>query len=150
MTKVTEPQNIRLMNIVNIFCQSSGMTAHAKMFLQFWTDSHSNGFGIRLKGLGYLLKKNWHPFEQLGLSVRKKMSSIRTAWAIHLKKKLLIVWASEAICSKINFSQVSTQNNFVASHLCWTICYSPGILEWSCYKVCSQMHHEQSQISAPL
>ena len=35
----------------------------------------SNGFGIHLNGSGYAFK-NCHPYEWLGLSVRKKLSSI--------------------------------------------------------------------------
>ena len=46
----------------------------------------SNGFGICLNSLGYLFKNNCHPFERLWLSVREKLSSVRTAWAIRLKK----------------------------------------------------------------
>ena len=38
-------------------------------------------------GLGYPLKKNCHLFERLGLSVRKKMLSVRMAQAICSKKK---------------------------------------------------------------
>ena len=46
----------------------------------------SNGFGICLNGSGYPFKKNCHPFERLGLSVREKLSSVRTAWAIPFEK----------------------------------------------------------------
>ena len=46
-----------------------------------------NGFGMRLNGSGYPFKKNFHPFERLGLSVWKKLSSIWTACAIRSKKK---------------------------------------------------------------
>ena len=72
------------MDIANIFCQSLGVTSHAKMFLtvcRFWTGlvSICMAWGIRSK-------KNCHPFEWLGLSVREKLSSIQKAWAIHLKK----------------------------------------------------------------
>ena len=45
-----------------------------------------NGFGIRLNGSGYPFKKNFHPFERLGLSVRKKLSSVLTACSIRSKK----------------------------------------------------------------
>ena len=48
-----------------------------------------NGFGIRLNGLGYPLKKNCHPVERLGLSVREKLSSVRMAWDIRLKKNVI-------------------------------------------------------------
>ena len=45
-----------------------------------------NGFGIRLNGSGYPFQKNFHPFERLGLSVRKKLSSVWTACSIRSKK----------------------------------------------------------------
>ena len=45
-----------------------------------------NGFGICLNGLGYPFKKNFQPFERLGLSVRKKLSSVWTACSIRSKK----------------------------------------------------------------
>ena len=48
-----------------------------------------NGFGIRLNGSGYPFKKNFHPFERLGLSVRKKLSSVWTACAICSKKNVI-------------------------------------------------------------
>ena len=48
-----------------------------------------NGFGIRLNGSGYPFKKNFHPFERLGLSVRKKLSSVWTACAIRSKKNVI-------------------------------------------------------------
>ena len=38
-----------------------------------------NGLPYLLKGLGYPFEKNCHPLEQLGLSVWKKLLSIRTA-----------------------------------------------------------------------
>ena len=44
------------------------------------------------------LKKNCHPFQRLGLSVLKKLLSVRTATAIRSKKKLSTVQATEAIC----------------------------------------------------
>ena len=50
----------------------------------------SNAFGIRLNGLGYPFKNNCHPFERLWLSVREKLSSVRTAWAIRLKKIVIL------------------------------------------------------------
>ena len=49
----------------------------------------SNGFGIPLNGSEYPFKKYCHPFERLGLSVWKKLSSIRTARGIHLKKVVI-------------------------------------------------------------
>ena len=103
-----------------------------------WRDlSHENihyslpffGFGICLNGSGCLFKQNCHSNDlgyPFGLSVWKKLSSVRTAWAIHLKKfvsirtawaiclkkNLSTVQATETICSKINFSQVSIPKPF--------------------------------------
>ena len=60
------------MYITNIFCQSLGMTSHVKTFLmvcRFRTDLY--------------------PFEQLGVSVQKKLSSVPTTWAIGLKKVVI-------------------------------------------------------------
>ena len=51
--------------------------------------SFSNRFGISLNRSGYPFKKYCHPFERLGLSVREKLSSVRTAWAIRLKKVVI-------------------------------------------------------------
>ena len=48
-----------------------------------------NGFGIHLNGSGYPFKKNFQPFERLGLSVRKKLSSVWTACAIRSKKNVI-------------------------------------------------------------
>ena len=114
------------MDITNIFCQSLGLTSHVKTFLtvccfqtdlvSLWTalGIRSKKIVIRLNDLGYLFGKSCHPFERLGVSVWKKLSSTQTAWAIRLKKvvirskkNLLTVRATEAICSKINFSRVS-------------------------------------------
>lgn len=81
---------------------------------------------------GYLSEKNCRPFEQLGLSVRKKLAVIQ---------KL-----DPAICLKKNLARFPSQNNFLASHLCRMICYSPGILEWSHYELCLQTYHEQSHL----
>ena len=74
------------MDIANIFCRSLGVTSHEKTFL--YGLPFSNGFGIRLNGLGYPFKNNKYycrPFERLWLSVREKLSSVRTAWDIRLK-----------------------------------------------------------------
>ena len=127
-----------LMDIANIFFQSLGVTSLAKTFptvCRFRTDLVSvwTAWGIRSKtivirssGFGYLFGKNCHPFERLGLSVWKKLSSVRTAWDILLKKLLSVqtaraicskknlstVRATEAICSKINFSRVSIPKPF--------------------------------------
>ena len=83
----------------------------------------SNGLGylfekvvIPLNSWGYLFKKTCYQFKWLGLSLsKKKLSTIR---------------ATEAICSKINFSQVSISRQFRHQPL------------MSRYKVCLQMHHE--------
>ena len=82
------------------------------------------------KWLGLSVRKSYHPFEQLGLSVQRNLLSIRMAWAIRSKKKLSTIRATEAICSKINFSQVSISRQFRHQPL------------MSRYKVCLQMHHE--------
>ena len=115
------------MDITNIiFCKSLGVTSHVKKFLTiccFQTDlvslwmalsNRSKKIVIHSNDLGYPFGKSCHPFERLGVSVWKKLSSARTAWAICLKKvvirskkNLLTVRATEAICSKINFSRVS-------------------------------------------
>ena len=99
------------MGIANIFCQSLGMTSHSKTFLtvcRFQLDQVSFCFNSS----GYPLKKNCHPFERLGLSVRGKLLSVQTAQAICSKKNLSTVRATEAICSKINFSRVSIPKPF--------------------------------------
>ena len=77
------------------------------MVCRFWTDGRSNRFGIRLNssgylfekkkivicsnGLGYLFEKKCHLFEWFVLSVR-------TAWAIRLKK-IVIHLNKIVICS---------------------------------------------------
>ena len=56
------------MNIAKMFCPSLGMTSHAKTFLMvchFLMDRCSNGFGIRLKGLGNPLKKKLSSKKQI-------------------------------------------------------------------------------------
>ena len=65
----------------------------------------------RSNGSGYPCKENLYPFERLGLSMRKNLSSNRTGRAVCSKK----------LCSKINLSRVSiSQSSFVASHSSWT------------------------------
>ena len=49
----------------------------------------SNGFGMHLNSSGYPFKKICDLFERLGLSVREKLSSVRTAWAMCLKKVVI-------------------------------------------------------------
>ena len=73
------------MDITNIFCQSLGVTSHAKTFLtvcRFRTDLVSVWMARR----GYPFKNNCHPFKRLGLSVWKRLLSVRTTRAIRLKK----------------------------------------------------------------
>ena len=110
----------------------------------------SNGFGIRLNGSGYPFKKNCHPFERLGLSVWKKLSSVRTAWDIRLKKVLSVrtarairsknwefvnVRATEAICSKIILAEFPSgegkrRKKFAERHVAW-------LAEWHYYAECN-------------
>ena len=99
-----------------------------------------------------VFERTWYLFERLGVSVQKKLSSVRTAWDIRLKKLLSVrtawairseknlstVRATEAICSKVNFSRVPSQNHFVASHSRQTMCYSPGHVR---YEFCLQTYH---------
>ena len=129
------------MDITNIFCQSLDVTSHAKMFLtvcrfrtdlvSVWTTGgiRSKKIVIRSNDLGYPFEKSCHPFELLGLSVWKKLSSVRMAWDIRLKKLLSVrtarairskknlstVRATEAICSKINFSRVCIHPKTISS-----------------------------------
>ena len=107
----------------------------SKMFCHFWMDLVSIWMarGIRSKKFSSVWtacairsKKKCHPFERLGLSVCKKLSSPQMAWdirfkkllsvrmarAIHSKKKLSTVGGTEPICSKINFSRVSIPKPF--------------------------------------
>ena len=81
---------------------------------------------IHSNDLGYPFEKGCHPFERLGPSVWKRLSSVRTAWDIRLKKLLSVrtarairseknlstVWATQPICSKVNFSWVSIPKPF--------------------------------------
>ena len=148
------------MDITNIFCQSLGVTSHAKTFLtvcRFRTDLvsvltargiRSKKIVIRSNDLGYLFEKSCHPFKRLGIYIRlKKLLSVRTARAIRSKKNLATVRATEAICSKINFSRVSSQNHFVTRHLCRTSCYSPGHVR---YEFCLQTYHNYMNSYASL
>ena len=104
------------MNIAKTFCQSLGMTSHAKRSLKVWhfqTDSCSNAFAnlafvwtaraIRSKKRMSSVRMAWatYIFSQkmssvwtacaiysngLGYPFEKKLSSVRTPWATHLKK----------------------------------------------------------------
>lgn len=94
-----------------------------------WLDlSVQNKIVLCWNSSGYLFEKNCQPFEQLGLSVRKKLATVQ---------KL-----DPAICLKKNLGRFPSQNNFLTSHLCRMICYSPGNLEWSYYELCLQTYHE--------
>ena len=77
----------------------------------------SNAFGIRLNGLGYPFKNNCHPFERLWLSVREKLSSVRTAWAIRLKKIVIrsngLKYPFEKIVIRSNGSGYPFKKEFV-------------------------------------
>ena len=69
------------------------MTSHAKTFLKicrFRTDSRVNGLGERIG----------HLFERLGLSVRKKFASVRTAQAIRAKKICIRLHSSGYPCEQ--------------------------------------------------
>ena len=147
---------------MNIFCQSLGVTTHAKTFLavccfqmdlvSVWTARgiRSKKIVIRLNDLGYPFGKSCHPFKKrLGVSVWKKLSSTRTAWATRSNglgypfEKIVIhsnglgyPFQKEFVdCSsdwsylfkdKLIFSRFPSQNQFVASHSRRTIRYSPG------------------------
>ena len=105
------------MNIAKIFCQSLGVTSHAKTFpmvCHFRTNSSSKelvvfvltAWAIRSKIRMSSVQMAWAIFSQkmssvwtacairsnsLGYPFEKKLSSIRTAWAIHLKKIVLLL-----------------------------------------------------------
>ena len=129
-----------------------------------------NGQPFERLGLS-MQKKNCHPFEWLGLSVQKKLSAVWMAQAVCAKKNCFLLEQlrlsiekncqpfeqlglfvrkilatiqklDPAICLKKNFAGFPFQNNFLTSHLCQMICYSPGILEWSRYELCLQTYHE--------
>ena len=45
---------------------------------------------MRKRSLRFVVfEQIWYPFEQLGVSVQKKLSSVRTTWATHLKKVVI-------------------------------------------------------------
>ena len=106
------------------------------MVCRFWTDGRSNRFGIRLNSSGYLFPK-------------KKLSSVRMAWAIRLKKMVIrlnkIVICSNCYVNLFKKEIVDCSSNW--SYI-WTI-LSPAIrversviFEWSRYEVCLQTYHE--------
>ena len=77
---------------------------------------------IRSHRSGYLCKKNLHPFEQLGLSVRKTLSSVR--------KKLTSVQTARAICSK--------QSLLLAADFTWAVrdlVAQAGVTRQTCQKM---------------
>ena len=135
MTKVKELLNIRINEHIEDILSvpwshlSRENVSYWLIVCRFPTESHSNRFGICLNDSGYpFQKKSCHPFKWLGLSVRKKMSSvwtacaicsnglgypfekkfssIRTAWAIPIWKKLLSVRTAMATHSKKKLSTV--------------------------------------------
>ena len=151
--------------MANIFCHSLGVTSHAKTFLTVCRFRTARGIRsktvvIRSNGLGYLFGKNCHPFERLGLSVRGKLSSVRTAWDIRLKKLLSVrtarairskknlstVRATEAICSKINFSRVSIPKPCRRQPLASNNLLFSNVTKF----VYKRIIYEQLRISAPL
>lgn len=88
--------------------------------------SCSNGFGIHSNGSSYLLKKKWsavwtvqavhakkncHPFEWLGPSVRKKLSAVWVAWAIRAKEN----------CSLLEQLRLSVWKKLSAVRTAWAI-----------------------------
>ena len=84
----------------------------------------SNGFGIRLNSLEYPFKNNCRPFERLWLSVREKLSSVRTAWAIHLKKIVILSnglgYPFEIIVIRSNGSGYLFEKDFVNRSSDWS------------------------------
>ena len=97
---------------IDIGCPWSPALYAWKMFCHFWTDLvsvwmargiRSKKIFIHLNGLGYLFGKNCRPFQQLVLSVPKRMSSVWTAWAVCLEKivmawRTLLVYTSVTPC----------------------------------------------------
>ena len=81
--------------------------------------SCSNSLGIHSNGSSYPFKKSCQRLDKIVscsngsgyLSIKKKQTAIRMAWAIH-SKKLLTVQAPGVICSMKNFSQVSIPKQF--------------------------------------
>ena len=92
------------MDITNIFCQSLGVTSHAKMFLTVYR--------FRTDRLGVSVQKKLSSVRTAWDIRLKKLLSVRTAWAIRSEKNLSTVRATEAICSKVNFSRVSIPKPF--------------------------------------
>ena len=107
--------------------------------------SHSNGSGylcekicIRSHGSGYLCKKNLHLFEQLGVSVRKTLSSVR--------KKLTSVQTARAIHSK--------QSLLLAADFTWAVrdlVAQAGVMRQTCQKMwmiwCKRYVHHPNELS---
>ena len=104
------------MDIANIFCQSLGVTSHAKTILMVCS---FQTFGIRSNSSGCPFKKNCNPFERLGLSFQEKLSSVQTAWAIRLKKIVIrsncLGYPFEKIAICLNGSGYPFEKEFVDS-----------------------------------
>ena len=73
MTKVKGLLNLRI-------------NGHSKHILSVpWRDLSREKRSLRFA----VFERIWYPFELLGVSVQKKLSSVRTTWAIHLKKVVI-------------------------------------------------------------
>ena len=178
MTKVKELLNIRINEHIEDILSvpwshlSRENVSYWLIVCRFPTESHSNRFGICLNDSGYLFqKKNCHPFKWLGLSVRKKMSSVwtacaicsnglgypfekklssvRTAWATHLKKIVICLNGYGYPFEKEIVDGLSDWR-YLFKDKCEPSFHPKTILllaihveqEWSRYKVCLQTHHE--------
>ena len=102
------------MDIMNIFCQSLGVTSHAKTLLTvccFRTDLVS-------------VQENCHPFKRLRLSVWKRLSSVRTTRAIRLKKVVIrsngLGYPFEKFVIRSNGSGYPFRKEFVDRSSDWT------------------------------
>lgn len=62
--------------------------------------SRAHGLAIRAIGSGYPCQKNYRPCARLGLSVRKKLSSVHMASAIRAKKNCVRAHGSGYPCEK--------------------------------------------------
>ena len=138
------------------------------MFCLFWTDLvsvwmslgipwkkiviHLNSVGypsqknvIRLNGLGCPFGKNCHLFERLGISVSKNCYPFGrlglSVWKRNCRPLEELNLRQRQILAKF-----PSQNHFISTHSCRTICYSPGPV---CYEVCLQTYHEYLWVSAP-
>ena len=114
-----------------------------------------NGFGICLNGSGYLFGKNCHLFEWLGLSVWEKLSSIRTAWDICLKKLSSFEWLGLSVRKRICrpferlklsvqrqiLAEFPSQNHFIASQTRFERSVILQVTYVTKFEVCLQKHH---------